>query len=151
MLLQATAIAFGTKHSAALLLPGQESKTGHHSLFTAGRGETLPIRLRLCHLAHASGKQCVHELRALLRLQLCRPATCLHCCAGFYGQLGQGDYESSEELKQLCIGYQQCAVSTCMLQKSFTALHNVNCCLLGCASGHSRASVGRSPTITSPQ
>jgi hypothetical protein len=36
--LKATAIAFGANHSAALLLPGQDSKTGHHNLYTMGRG-----------------------------------------------------------------------------------------------------------------
>lgn len=35
----------------------------------------------------------------------------LPCPAGFYGQLGHGDYESTESPKDLCIGYQQCIVS----------------------------------------
>lgn len=36
--LQATAIAVGANHSAALMLPGQDNKSGHHSLYTMGRG-----------------------------------------------------------------------------------------------------------------
>mgnify|MGYP001806821530 CR=1 FL=1 len=31
--------------------------------------------------------------------------------AGFYGQLGLGDYTSTESPKELCIGYQPCYVS----------------------------------------
>jgi len=31
--------------------------------------------------------------------------------AGFYGQLGRGDYESTVSPTELCIGYQPCIVS----------------------------------------
>jgi hypothetical protein len=37
--------------------------------------------------------------------------------AGFYGQLGLGDYASTESPKELCIGYQPCYVS-CLYQPS---------------------------------
>lgn len=36
--LQATAIAFGANHTAALLLTSNDNRGGHHSLYTVGRG-----------------------------------------------------------------------------------------------------------------
>lgn len=52
--LQATALAFGANHTAALMLPGKDGKAGHHSLYTTGRGAqrtlcTLCADALTCH------------------------------------------------------------------------------------------------------
>lgn len=48
--LQATALAFGSNHSAILMLPGKDNKAGHHSLYTMGRGEALPEQHLLIYI-----------------------------------------------------------------------------------------------------
>jgi hypothetical protein len=60
--LQATAVAFGSNHTAGLLInPNLDGRTGHHSLYTFGRGKPGAVyfcRLQLqglsckCHAAH---------------------------------------------------------------------------------------------------
>lgn len=104
---QATAIAFGANHSASLLLTSDDNKSGHHSLYTVGRGASAAGLLVVCVLVTL-----VHDTHTPQPKTI--PPFCASACGaartGFYGQLGHGDYESSTELRELCIGYQTSVV-----------------------------------------
>jgi hypothetical protein len=109
---QATALAFGAHHSAALLISEQDGRTGHHSLYTFGRGAH---HLSMLHGQHWTPLPLLSGQCRLCDI-LIHDNDALHSYhAGFQGQLGHGDFGPQPEPKQLCLGYQTCSVHCSIL------------------------------------
>lgn len=121
---QATSVACGAYHTAALLIPNSsasqpaspssscgaltsllqlEGQGARHSLYMFGRGARLaqgPSRLLCGHLHSGSVVSRVCANTCLPRLT----------CAGFHGQLGTNDFTSQKTPVHVSLGFKPCQV-----------------------------------------
>lgn len=110
-------------HEHALLMPPCTFPAGHchrlrrqpHCSSDAARQGQQGRPPQPVHHGQRCGLGCVLEYPwCACMSRLSRSSTTLvfvYFPAGFYGQLGLGDYTSTESPKELCIGYQPCYVS----------------------------------------